>query len=168
MIISGIYSPLKDNTFAAPKVANWSLHLDGPSARMPSTQSILKEGSPLKQGGCHLVTLKLISPTQKGSSRQHKDSLLSDWTEDMDLVSELWDRVLKVYPVTFLTSTLNQSMQVLKWLDCLMIIPISEWLQIWGLSIVNFTDSWDFVVVRSFLSSRWSVLLSFWRQKATL
>jgi hypothetical protein len=34
--------------------------------------------------------------------------------------------------------------------------------------IVNFTDSWDFVVVRSFLSSRWSVLLSFWRQKASL
>jgi hypothetical protein len=45
---------------------------------------------------------------------------------------------------------------------------ISQWLRSWGLSIVNFTDSWDFVVVRSFLSSRWSVLLSFWRQKATL
>jgi hypothetical protein len=56
-------------------------------------------------------------------------------------------------------------MQVLKWLECLMFIPIFQWLRSWGLSIVNFTDSWDFVVVRSFLSSRWSVLLSFWRQK---
>jgi hypothetical protein len=35
-------------------------------------------------------------------------------------------------------------MQVLKWLECLMFIPISQWLQSWGLSIVNFTDSWDF------------------------
>jgi hypothetical protein len=37
-----------------------------------------------------------------------------------------------------------------------------------GLSIVNFTDSWDSVAVRSILSSRWSFLLSFWRQKTTL
>ncbi len=65
----------------------------------------------------------------------------------------------------FLINALNQSMQVLKWLECLMFILISQWLRSWGLSIVNFTDSWDFVVVRSFLSSRWSVLLSFWRQK---
>jgi hypothetical protein len=80
----------------------------------------------------------------------------------------LWARVLKVYPVTFLTNALNQSMQVLKWLECLMFIPISQWLQNWGLLIVNLTDSWDFVVVRSFLSSRWSVFLFFLRQKATL
>jgi hypothetical protein len=59
-------------------------------------------------------------------------------------------------------------LQVLKWLECFMFIPISHWLRSWGLSIVNFTDSWDFVFVRSFLSSRLSVLLSFWRQKATL
>jgi hypothetical protein len=86
-----------------------------------------------------------------------KASLVISWIK-------LWDRVLKVYPVTFLTNALNQSMQVLKWLECLMFILISQWLWSWGLSIVNFTDSWDFVVVRSFLSSRWSVLLSFWRQ----
>jgi hypothetical protein len=50
----------------------------------------------------------------------------------------------------------------------LMFIPISQLLQSWGLSIVNFTGSWGFVVVRSFLSFKWSVLLSFWRLKATL
>jgi hypothetical protein len=70
--------------------------------------------------------------------------------------------------VKFLTIALNQSMQVLKWLECLMFIPISQWLQSLGLSIVNFTDSWDFVVVRSILCFRWSVLLSFWRLKAML
>jgi len=33
------------------------------------------------------------------------------------------------------------------------------------LGVINsqFYRSWDFVVVRSFLSSRWSILLSFWR-----
>ncbi len=98
-------------------------------------------------------------------------NLLVSWVVRLKasrVISWMWDRVPKVYPVTFLTNTLNQSMQVLKWLECLMFIPISQWLRSWGLSIVNFTDSWDFVVVRSFLSSRWSVLLSFWRQKATL
>ncbi len=34
--------------------------------------------------------------------------------------------VLKVYPVTFLTNTLNQSMQALIRLECLMFIPISQ------------------------------------------
>jgi hypothetical protein len=79
------------------------------------------------------------------------DSLVISWIL-------LWDKVLKVYSVTFLTNALNHSMQVLKWLECLMFIPIFQLLRSWGLSIVNFTGSWGFVVVRSFLSFRWSVL----------
>jgi hypothetical protein len=58
---------------------------------------------------------------------------------------DLWDKVLKVCPVTFLTNALNQSMQVLKWLECLMFIPISQLLWSWGLSIVNFTGCWGIV-----------------------
>jgi hypothetical protein len=41
-------------------------------------------------------------------------------------------KVLKVYPVTFLTNALNQSIQVWKWLECLVFIPISQWLRSWG------------------------------------
>jgi hypothetical protein len=83
----------------------------------------------------------------------------------LDLTVSQRPQGLKVYPVTFLTNALNQSMQVLKGLECLMFIPISQWRQSWGLSIVNFTDSWGFVVVRSFLSSRWSSLIVFLEAK---
>ncbi len=53
----------------------------------------------------------------------------------------------------------QQSMQVLKWLECLMFIPISQLLWSWGLSIVNFTGSWGFVVVISFLSFTVSLIV---------
>jgi hypothetical protein len=47
-------------------------------------------------------------------------------------------------------------------------IPISHLLLSWELSIVNFTGFWGFLVVKCSLSLRWSVLLSFWKIKATL
>jgi hypothetical protein len=47
-------------------------------------------------------------------------------------------------------------------------IPISQLLLSWELSIVNFTGFWGFVVVKSSLSLRWSVLLFSWKMKATL
>jgi len=67
--------------------------------------------------------------------------------------------------VSWIVRLKAQSIQALKWLECLMFIPISQWLQRCGLSIVNFTDSWDFVFVRSFFLFQMVSLIVFLKAK---
>lgn len=56
-------------------------------------------------------------------------------------------------------------MWVLNWSECLLFVPISRRLRSCELSIVDFTDSWDFVVATAF---RMVALVVFWRPRATL